>query len=216
MTTKRQYSGRLRRRIALSAGGVLVILALVVGVALAASGPSSVPVAVTNVPVAPTASVDSADLAAFGILRRAQAVTDQVPQKEAMTFAGPSGANLELARRVQGLNTGSAWVFPGRGSVCLMANGAGSCIQDSAAAAGELIDLSGNAAEPGVELLSGMAPDGVSHVSVHLSSGATETLVVHDNVYTDSVHGTVTSVTLDGPSGSTTVTVQGPPPGVTP
>lgn len=202
---------KFRARAALSTAGLLGLLALG-GTAALATNESSSPL---PAPVEPTATVDAADQATFAVLRRTRTVADDVPREHIAVFEGPSGANLGLARRARGFGTGAAWVFPGRGSVYLMAQGGGSCVPDAAAAGGELVETSGSRQFPGTEFLAGVVPDGVGQVSVHLSNGTEQMVTVHDNVYLDSTHGRFSTVSLIDRGFTMTVRVPGPPSVVT-
>jgi len=179
---------------------LLSVAAASVGIAQAAgpAGPQ---------PISPTAwihgseatlaqGVDSLDAASFGMLRRAITPADAVSAAEATSlshsgFVGAFGANLALARETT-TSAGSAWLVPGDQSLCLIARsvttgtavlGGATCTSDAGAAAGALEQVSGSAKDPGVQLVSGVVPDGVSSVRVTAPDGVVESAAVGDNVY---------------------------------
>jgi hypothetical protein len=52
-------------------------------------------------------------------------------------------------------------------------------------------------------------PDGVDNVSLQFADGSSETLAVHDNVYTtDVTKGSPSAVTFSGPGGTKTLKVE--------
>jgi hypothetical protein len=75
----------------------------------------------------PTQTVDGTDAATFSLLDRPLSASDAVPAIESgevkgTPFVGSFGANLALSREATGFSTGGAWVVPGDGSVCLIAD----------------------------------------------------------------------------------------------
>ena len=190
------------------------LLALISGAV--ALGTSNNTTSVPPGPTSPTATtIESSDLTAFGILRREQTATDHVPSSAEVVFSGASGANLALARRAEGLTEGEAYVVPGKGSVCLIAGEGAGCTTNAAAAAGKLVLVSGGDKSPGTETIAVLVPDGVSTVSAHLSDGSAQSVAVHENVYLARISGSVTATSFTGPSGPTTDSIAGPPPGIT-
>ncbi len=161
---------------------------------------------------------DGADLEAFAVLHRPRTAADVVPAQAHVVFSASSGANVNLSRRVQ-TAAGTAYVIPGNGSMCLM-SGAGSeahpgtagagCVPDAAADAGYLEMEEGGEyrageTESALTFVSGLVPDGVSEVTIHLASGSTTVVPVTENVYMREVRGTVADVTFAGPKGTMTV-----------
>jgi hypothetical protein len=233
----------LRARTLRRHGGLLVAGALgalaTVSVSLAlASVEDSTPVpsgayeAGTLAPLAST--VDPADQAAFGILRRAVSAGDAVSAAQAQaassdSFSGMFGANVALARRANGLGAlGDAWVVPGDGSICLIAEGnvgavddalgGAACEADAGATVGQLEMVAASEGAPGTLLVVGVVPDGVASVSLTLADGTTQTLSVNDNVYMAEVQGGASpEVDFAGPDGAVSLppialpTAQAPP-----
>ncbi|MGA2454561.1 MAG: hypothetical protein ABSG93_13670 [Solirubrobacteraceae bacterium] len=212
------FLSQLRRKLAAHR---LVAVACVAGLVVLVCGAIALGTTDSSTDVPPEATgsvattIESSDLGSFEILRRSQTAADTVLPQDEVAFSGASGANLALARRVQGLSEGDAWVVPGKGSVCLIANGSASCTTNSAAADGKLVLISGSDKSPGVETVAGVVPDGVGTVSAHLSDGSSQSLAVHENVYLARVSGSVTGTSFNGPNGSATNTVAGPPADVT-
>ena len=199
-----------RRRSWFAVAGLMSSLALAGGVALAAGGsPNAGPVP-PGEGTALATTPGSADLAAFGILRREGTSTDAFSPRSPVALSGASGANLALARRAVGFTSGEAWVVPGKGAVCLVAesttgpNGGAACGEDSQVTLGRLMQIAHSATAPGMQFVSGLVPDGVGSVSVHLADGTVDVLPVHENVYMGEVHGTVSSVSFSGPNGPVT------------
>jgi hypothetical protein len=219
-----------RVRVGLSVTGIACFAAIAVGVATnggvatASSNPApgTAPISSADYQagqVAPLSSgPDAADSSTFSVFR--QAATAAIPEKETgglvgSSFTGVYGANLALAREASGLPAGTAWVVPADGSICLIAAsrtyasgapaagalGGATCADDADAAAGNLQFVSGSRADPGVQYVVGVVPDGVSDVYVTSSGGSVDDVTVHDNVYEDTVAGTVSTVAFTGPSG---------------
>jgi hypothetical protein len=203
----------IRRRSAAVLAGLLGASAAVSGLALAVGGGPGAPVPPTQFAAGQRAALattpSAAGLGTLGVLRRAQTTADAVPSGVTAgltegVFSGAFGANVALARRVGGLTAGSAWVVPGDGSVCLIAasagdpNGGATCASSAIVAAGGLEMEAGTHRAPGVVFVAGVAPDGVSQVTLHLSGGASQTLTVRDNVYMAEVHGAVAATTFAG------------------
>jgi len=157
--------------------------------------------------------------AAFGVLRRSVSAGDALPAtflaREAANptdvLQGLAGANPSLARRAQGLPSGSAWIVPGNGMICIATAlpgtvqvGATSCTVSDAAAAGRLA-LSARSSQQGWQWVVGLTPDNVAQVSVIRADGTTQTVDVHDNVYASMFTGPpATSVRFTDGSGAST------------
>ncbi len=119
---------------------------------------------------------------------------------------------MALARRAQGSAGGEAWVIPRSGSLCLVAesttglNGGAVCADDRAALSGQMAFYASNPQAPGAVFVAGLVPDGVTNVVLHMrgpaASGSTSTqaLTVHENVYMDEVHSSISSITENGPA----------------
>jgi hypothetical protein len=70
-------------------------------------------------------------------------------------------------------------------------------MSDSAAVAGRLEEQASSSSSPGVVLVSGLVPDGVQEVVVHVSDGSSQTLAVVENVYAGEVTGGVRYVSFE-------------------
>ena len=76
-----------------------------------------------------TPSVDTAEYTAFSVLRQPLAATDSLPPADESSVAqssivGALGGNLALARRAESPGgVGAAWVIPGDGALCVLADG---------------------------------------------------------------------------------------------
>lgn len=185
------------------------------GAAGVAGQPSSGPSGLISAP-------DRVDTEAFAVLRRPRTAEDDVPTTVHVALSASSGANIALAQKVQS-PAGTAYVIPGKGTMCLMsgsasegesgAGGAG-CVPDGAATQGylEMEERGGyalNEAGSAMTFVSGLVPDGVSQVTVHLSDGGTAVVQVKDNVYMREVRGEVSEVTFTTRSGAMTVGREG-------
>ncbi len=208
--TRRPRPSRNRRWLVAVA---LFVVAGAGGAAIAIeSGPNPGPVPPR--PGAPLAgSIEPSQLAAFGLLRRAQTPQDVIPPYVTPFTSGASGANRGLSRRVLGPDGTTAWILPGRGSLCLDAHwglphypGGGACVRNADAIGGLLYTVAATHEAPG-PLLAGLVPDGVDTVTVHLEPGPDLHVPVHENVYFAILHGTWKSLTFTGPHGP--VEVQG-------
>lgn len=176
-------------------------------------------------------TVDAADASSFGVLARPVAASDSVPSIESAglgdgSFAGVFGGNLALARQASGFDAGGAWVVPGAGSVCLIADptytagvtttahllGGAVCAGDRAAIAGEM-EFTGYAAtkNPGHTTIAGLVSDGVMAVSVSLKDGTVQTLPVHDNVYMANLNGTPAAIAFVNGNGTRVTQAVGSP-----
>jgi hypothetical protein len=163
--------------------------------------------------VAPLAQApDPTDLAMLGILRRPQQPGDALPSEPDRTqdpVARSTGANPALARKVSFGAVGDAWVIPADGGVCLQSQGGG-CDTDVDGHPPYIEMLGGGIDHPGVYHITGLVPDGVTTVTLHLPDGTLDTLPVQQNVYMANIHTGTTSTTFTLADG-TTVTLSGDP-----
>jgi hypothetical protein len=162
---------------------------------------------------------DAHDLAQFAILRRGQTEADRIPPQSPVALSGASGANLGLARRAQGFGEQRAWIVPGRGTLCLIAQwparraGGANCVPNTAAAAGQLVVVSGTQSAPGFEFVAGLVPDGVNVVSIHLRGRGVTSAAVHEGVYMAAIAGSAAALTFTGPHGPVSIEGVGLPVG---
>jgi len=221
--------GMRRPRTAVVASVVAAVMAASLSVALAdtlSSGSVSPQAFNAGARATPVATADPADAAAFGILRQPVVAADAIPAammppNDATNdepSVGMMGANYALARKTTGLGgAGEAWVIPGDGVLCLRASasfqrtpnalGGEVCTSDKAALAGQLQALSGSPVNvPGIMLVTGLVPDGVTSVSATLADGQTQTVAVHNNVYMLEVAGPVSpTISFSDASGQVTL-----------
>jgi hypothetical protein len=199
--------GSSSRRSALIAT-LIAVVTVGAGAALAMSGPATPrglvpPVAKTTLATA----VEPAARTSFSLLRRAQGADDAIPASTPVALSQSSGANVALARRVKGDHGAEAWLIPGTGSLCLLAQlaadhiGGAACTTRAATSAGELVLQSASSHLPGAELVAGVVPDGVSSIMVNIANQPGITVPVHENVYLVLVHGAATSLRAIGPAG---------------
>lgn len=108
--------------VALAAGGLAVAGQAVAGQAVAEDAPDPAAVAAPDAPrqPAPIGAVQPEQAETLRVLRRPQRADDALPA-DALAAAGPNrfGRNPELARAVR-TATGTGWVVPGDGTVCLV------------------------------------------------------------------------------------------------
>lgn len=168
-------------------------------------------------PTESTSAPERVDTEAFSVLRRPRTAADDLPATVHVAFSANAGAEVGLARRVQNA-AGTAYVIPGKGSMCLMsgastegesgAGGAG-CVANAEATQGYLEmeeggEYNSNEAATATTFVSGLVPDGVNHVTLHLSGGRIVVAPVSENVYMREVRGRVSEVTFLGPRGGMT------------
>lgn len=155
-------------------------------------------------------AIPQVDVQALGVLDRPRTQADVIPAGVAPSFSAASGANVDLSRKVETPN-GNAWLVPGTSSLCLVADGGAVCAPAESAAEGDLAQEGGIGGAESVKPseinsaakeVSGVVPNGVETVTVHLVSGGTSTLTVHENVYMGTVGGAISEVTFTGPNGS--------------
>jgi hypothetical protein len=124
---------------------------------------------------APLATVvPPAQAAAFAILRRPAGAADAVPPSLLPAqLVGVYGADATLARRIGGSSAAlAAWVVPGNGSLCLVADSGSVCGPDAALITHGLYMESGGAGTPGTQSVVGLVPDGVDAVTLTLADGS--------------------------------------------
>jgi hypothetical protein len=207
---RRFVKERLGRR---SVGAVILASALLVGGAAIAATIQTPPPSNTPPGAGEPRAVlpDASAQTALGILQRPAASTDGIPPTDRVGFSGHSGANPDLARKANGLNGSSAWVVPGRGSICLIADStittltSAGCNPDSSALAGELMLQSTATELPGVDYVAGLVPDGVKQVALELTDKQTVIVPVHENVYAEEIHGYVNNGYMITVSGRTKI-----------
>jgi hypothetical protein len=79
------------------------------------------------------------------------------------------------------------------------------CVPTASVAEGGLSVQSASHAYPGTELVTGVMPDGIQSVSLHLATGGSLTVPVHQNVYSTLVKAAIGSITGTGSAGTLTV-----------
>ena len=206
------------RRFAVLGVSIACLLGLTGGAALAVSATTGPDTPVPPASEAPSGSetstvtaVEPGLAANVSLMRRAQTPADVVPAAVPVAFSAASGANLALARRVADGQGAEAWVIPGRGSTCILAQvqqyrlGGAVCVSTAAAEVGELNVQSASAQLPGAELVAGVTPDGVDSVAMRRSDGTTVDVPVRENVYIALVHGAVGAISASGSSGSLSI-----------
>jgi len=72
--------------------------------------------------------------------------------------------------------------------------------------------LGGGIDHPGVYHITGLVPDGVNTVQLHLADGTADTLTVTENVYMADITVGITSTTFSLPDGTTVTLGQNGPP----
>lgn len=202
-------SGRTRSVVLAGACSLAVAVAVVAG-----AGSAGQPAGAAEVAVPLATTVDPADAQTFAVLDRAVSMQDAVPAVEDDGLTGGSftqdfGANLGLARAVAGLPAGAAWVVPGNGSVCLIADasygstaapdGGAMCSADATAAGGYLEFTTGHMGTD--SSVAGLVPNGVDAVQIQLADGSQQSVAVHDNVYLASLSEDLVAVSFTLPDG---------------
>jgi hypothetical protein len=79
-----------------------------------------------------------------------------------------------------------------------------SCEADSSIATGWPLSYGASGDDPGKIFTAGIAPDGVTQITVGSLGGATTTFPVDDNVWMDALPGVPDSETFTGPNGPVT------------
>ncbi len=231
-------------RLSIAAGVTAAVVAIAV-TALAASGSLSTPFAgkpsatqsgsvsatLTHDFAVFTRRIPHSHAATFGgaTARVAQLSASQVPVPPNVVAHLQSPYSLSLGQ-AQYLSTSALphvgmWIIPGASGECLVSQGVvdpdvadSVCAPASVAAAGRLVKYSW--APDGTPEFIGLAPNGVSSVSVTDASGSVHSVPVQDNVYTV-VGGNPSKLDLKGTGGTTSAEVTPPaqsyvPPPATP
>jgi hypothetical protein len=210
------------RRSPFATAGCVAVGLAGVGIAVAATTTGGVTPAEYNhgaraqvvTTVAPTVS------SSFSVLTGSVTAADALPASfvamhQNSPLVGELGVNLKLAHLARGVTDGTAWVVPGDSGVCLVVSrysngeitGTG-CSADASVIAGQTLLTAGTPSGVGGEFIAGLVPDGVEHVSLHFVGRSSETLIVHDNVYTtDVTSGSPSTLTFSGPNGTKTLKV---------
>ncbi|MGA2471494.1 MAG: hypothetical protein ABSG64_12510 [Solirubrobacteraceae bacterium] len=201
-------------RLMAAVAGLCIVVSggsVALGAGAAGSAPTAYP---ASVPLA--SAVDTADANTFAVLDVGVGSQDAVPATEteglaAGGFTQMFGGNLSLARQATGFQAGGAWVVPGDGAVCLIADpkygtadqpdGAAMCSADAGAAGGYLEFTTGTLGTD--TSVAGLVPNGVGSVQLQLADGSLETLPVHDNVYMSTLSENLSAVTFVLPTGQT-------------
>jgi hypothetical protein len=153
----------------------------------------------------------AADVRTFALLRRPRGEGDEIPQSMPIALSGASGANLDLSRRAAGAGEQGVWVIPGRGSLCVLASwpargaGGATCVPERDALAGQLFVVAAGERAPGTTFIAGLLPDGVTAVTVHLTSGGSLRVPVRANVYRAAIGAATGSISYAGPRGEVTI-----------
>ena len=147
----------------------------------------------------------------FAVLRRPVRPADAMPPAFVAQATNPNslvvrtGVNPALARRARGLTSGTAWVIPANGEICLATSPPGfpgvafnGCGGDAGAIAGREFSF---ATSGRGQWIAGLVPDKVSRVILTLSDGSSRTVTVRENVYTALVGGHVVSRRFTNPAG---------------
>lgn len=164
----------------------------------------------------PITAPDSAQVALFGVLRRAAQPSDAVPDGVRAHIAaamGPDvGVNPGLARRALRTALGEElYVVPGRGWVCLASSaGAAGCAPTDQVALGYAVTLQ---RIPSGVRLGGLVPDGVTTVTIRGAAGESATASAEGNAWRADVAFDPASVAWarGGASGEVSVPVSVPP-----
>ena len=223
------WRGFVRRHTRISAGvAFAALVAASAGIAeasgaLGTAQPTS-PNSDLRAPLAQAA--DPTDLAMLGVLRRAQQPGDALPMSAISSGADDpiersTGANPALARKVSFGAIGVAWIIPADGGLCLQSTGyvngvaafgGGGCDTDTNGHPPYSQSLSGGMRARGIYLITGLVPDGVSAVNLHLADGTIDTVPVEQNVYMAEVRFGLTSTTFTGADGTVTTLPGNAPP----
>ena len=222
----RRWRGLVRRHTRISAGVAFAALVAASAGIAEASGAfgTAQPTSPNTDQVAPLAqAADPTDLAMLGVLRRPQQPGDALPMEPNRLqdpVARSTGANPALARKVSFGSLGDAWVIPADGGLCLQATGyvngvaafgGGGCDTDNNGHPPYIQGLSGGRPR-GIYLITGLVPDGVSEVELHLTDGTIDSVPVEQNVYMAEVRSGLTSTTFTGADGTVTTLPGSTPP----
>ncbi|HEY1688218.1 MAG TPA: hypothetical protein VGF95_05075 [Solirubrobacteraceae bacterium] len=160
----------------------------------------------------PSGTASAADDVAAGLsaFARPRRTSDAIPASATIVFSQASGANQSLSRRV-GEDGVESWLIPGAESLCLESRmaadgiGGATCASLNDVEAGELGLTASVAADPGVELVAGVMPSGVSSVKLTLAEDGSITVPVSEDVYQAIVEGPVIAATAVGQDSFTTL-----------
>jgi hypothetical protein len=210
----------LARRSPYATAGCVTVGLAGVGIAVAATTTGGVTPAQYNhgaraqvvTTISPTVS------SSFSVLKGPATAADALPASFIAThqnspLVGELGVNLKLAHLAHGVTDGTAWVVPGDSGVCLVVSRYGNaeitgaaCEADASVIAGNTLLTSGTPNGVAGEFIAGLVPDGVASVSLQFADGSSETLAVHDNVYTaDVTKGSPSTLTFSGLNGTKTL-----------
>ncbi|MBB4663452.1 hypothetical protein [Conexibacter arvalis] len=185
-------ANKTRWRIAVA--GAVAVAAVAAGGAIAIAGSGEDTEHGPARAQAPANSVDPRLQEAFGLFR-----TDRLLVSDKQTAeAGPAafGQNKALARAVPVPGGGNVFIVPGNDAVCLGdgVNEGHACVPVNDAVDGKLLLVTlADPRTPGTTV-SGLVPDGVSEVSIALTSGDMLSVPVRDNVFDAVIEGTKPAV----------------------
>jgi hypothetical protein len=155
-----------------------------------------------------------ADLKAFAVIDTPRSAADALPEKVHHLFSSATGIYTGLVHKIE-TSDGVVWVFPGKDKMCIMSGPKGdrdagaACTPNASAIAGYLemeeVGLHTRGGASMTNFVSGLVPDGVKYVTLHLPGRRTISVRVHGNVYMRQVIGHIESVTFLGPHGPMTV-----------
>lgn len=193
---------RASRRIVAFAA-VAALCAAIAGGAVAVAGDSGNEESGPSRLQAQVAKVDPRLSQSFGLFR-----TDELQVEDPGRETGPNpfAQNTSLSRAVSVERGGSVYVIPGDDAVCLgdQINYGHTCVSVDKAIAGKLLLVTiADPRTPGTTV-SGLAPDGVDHATIRLTTGKVLSVPVRDNVYDvalDEGAGEVVEVAWTGKAG---------------
>jgi hypothetical protein len=202
-------SDRRSRVLALRATAMLVVSAVVgATVSLLSSGAPQTSGGTGEAPLTEVHAVPTAEAASFAVLRRPLRPTDAFVALH--RGSGPLGANPALARTLSEpkgeLSAGTVSIVPANGSVCLrvpFTEGGAQwwCQPLRVARMGKLVTAlrPAGSLRASEQLLVGLVPDGVKHVTVSTADGTRRSLPVRSNVYDAQIFAPRT-ISIDLPS----------------
>jgi len=187
----------LKRNVLLLALGLLAVAAAVIGVTIGGSASAHKASHRVQSATARQASDDAAAmLSAFSVLSKSVTSGGAPLPPSVSRAAGAEGseaskAEPQLTARVEVAGQYPVWVTPENGEICLFQEsvvgpgiGSSVCATYEQALAGKLIGLGGKYPTHGAEsVVIGLAPNSNTSVLAADSSGASEAVSVHENVY---------------------------------
>jgi hypothetical protein len=203
-------------RVGLIGAVVSTVVAIGVAVAAASDAPSSQsPPLINGAAPASSPTIAPSALASFGVLRSGRTGTDALSASPATGGDSPiaaAGADLSQARLTTTVRNWGVWLVPGANVLCLYsadlsgAGGGSACPYASHAVDGFLFTLVGGpdgaTGIPANELLlTGVVPDGVPSVLLHMGDGSTRTLTTTRNGFAALVPDTAKTVTYTDANG---------------